>query len=77
MPEAQENAAKEGGRTFEENLRLLSEIVAKLERGAADLDTSVKLYGEGVRLAAVCRKQLDEAKIRITGDTPDNKEGQS
>ncbi|MCQ2490861.1 MAG: exodeoxyribonuclease VII small subunit [Ruminococcus sp.] len=54
--------------SFEENLKNLSGIVAELEKGDITLEKAVDLYGEGVKLSAVCRKQLDEAKIKITED---------
>ncbi len=54
--------------SFEENMNRLKEIVSQLEKGDIPLEKSVELYGEGVRLSAVCRKQLDNAKIRITED---------
>ena len=53
---------------FEENLKLLGGIVAELEKGDIPLEKAVDLYGEGVKLSAVCRKQLDEARIIITED---------
>ena len=53
---------------FEENLKKLSTIVAELEKGDAPLEKAVELYGEGIKLSAVCRKQLEEAKIKITED---------
>ena len=54
--------------SFEENLKALSGIVTELEKGDIPLEKAVELYGEGVRLSAVCRKQLDEARIKITED---------
>ncbi|MCR4888423.1 MAG: exodeoxyribonuclease VII small subunit [Ruminococcus sp.] len=54
--------------TFEDNMKKLSSIVAELEKGDIPLEKAVGLYGEGVKLSAVCRKQLDEAKIKITED---------
>ncbi len=47
---------------------MLGGIVAELEKGDIPLEKAVELYGEGVKLSAVCRKQLDEAKIKITED---------
>lgn len=52
--------------SFEENLQKLGTIVAELEKGEISLEKAVELYGEGVKLSAVCKKQLDEAKIKIT-----------
>ena len=54
--------------TFEENRKKLSTVVAELEKGEIPLEKAVELYGEGVKLSAVCKKQLDEAKIKITED---------
>ena len=54
--------------SFEENMKKLGALVAELEKGDISLDKAVELYGEGVKLSAVCRKQLDEAKIKITED---------
>lgn len=54
--------------TFEENLARLGKIVAELEKGDVPLEKAVELYGDGVRLSAQCKKQLDEAKIKITED---------
>lgn len=52
--------------SFEENMEKLGSIVAELEKGEITLEKAVALYGEGVKLSAECRKQLDEAKIKIT-----------
>ncbi|MBR4361541.1 MAG: exodeoxyribonuclease VII small subunit [Ruminococcus sp.] len=54
--------------SFEENLKTLSGIVAELEKGDIPLEKAVGLFGDGVKLSAVCRKQLDEARIKITED---------
>ncbi len=57
---------------FEENINALSEIVAQLEKGDLPLEKSVELYGEGVKLAEKCRKELDSAKLKITQHEEDN-----
>lgn len=44
----------------------LSRVVAELEKGDIPLEKAVELYGEGVKLSALCKKQLNEAKIKIT-----------
>ncbi|MBO5571145.1 MAG: exodeoxyribonuclease VII small subunit [Ruminococcus sp.] len=54
--------------TFEDNMTKLSRIVSELEKGDIPLEKAVELYGEGVKAAALCRKQLDEAQIKITED---------
>lgn len=51
--------------SFEESLTKLEEIVAKLERGDLSLEDSVKLFEEGTRLSADCRKQLEEAEGKV------------
>ncbi|MBR1823630.1 MAG: exodeoxyribonuclease VII small subunit [Ruminococcus sp.] len=54
--------------TFEDNMTRLGSIVAELEKGDIPLEKAVELYGQGIKAAAVCRKQLDEAQIKITED---------
>ena len=46
----------------------LGQIVSELEKGDIPLEKAVELYGEGVKLSAECRKQLDSAQIIITED---------
>ncbi len=50
---------------FEQNLKMLEEIVSKLESSELSLDESVELYTKGVKLSAQCRKSLDEANLKI------------
>lgn len=54
--------------TFEDSMAILNNIVTELEKGDIPLEKAVELYGQGIKAAAVCRKQLDEAKIKITED---------
>ena len=49
----------------------LGRIVSELEKGDIPLEKAVQLYGEGVKLAASCKKQLDNAQIKITEDGGD------
>lgn len=51
---------------FEENMKKLGTIVSELEKGDVPLEKAVELYGEGVKLSAICKKQLDDARIIIT-----------
>jgi exodeoxyribonuclease VII small subunit len=51
--------------SFEESLTKLEEIVAQLERGDLSLEDSVRLFEEGTRLSAVCRRQLEEAEGKV------------
>lgn len=50
---------------FEESLKKLEEIVAQLERGDVPLEESIRLFEEGTRLSAECRKQLEEAEGKV------------
>ena len=52
--------------TIDTALERLSEITEKLESGEYDLDSSMKLYEEGVKLVSFCNKTLLTAKQRIT-----------
>ena len=51
--------------TFEETLKKLEGIVAYLESGQADLDTSLAKYEEGVHLLRQCRELLNRAEQKI------------
>lgn len=52
--------------TFEKALERLEEIAVKLEDSSEGLDSAVKLYEEGVKLAGLCNKYIDEAEQKIT-----------
>lgn len=56
---------------FEDAMKRIDEIVAKLEDQNLKLDESLVLYEEGVSLVAFCRKKLEEAQRRITCLAPD------
>ncbi len=51
--------------SFEEALRKLEEIVARLESGDAALDEAITLYTAGDALRAQCEKRLKDAQARI------------
>jgi exodeoxyribonuclease VII small subunit len=51
--------------TFEQKMARLEEIVAKLEKGEAQLSDSLALFEEGTRLAAACRTELDQAEQQV------------
>jgi len=50
---------------FEEALGRLEGIVSKLEGGDLDLEESLKLFEEGIRLSHLCCKRLDEAEKKV------------
>ncbi len=51
--------------TFEDRLRRLQEVVTALEGGELDLETSVRLYKEGLELSRSCRDQLEKARNEV------------
>lgn len=51
--------------SFEEAMRQLDEIVSAMESGQIGIEESISRYEEAMRLAAQCRKILDEAELRI------------
>ena len=57
------NMAKEI--SFEEQMKKLQEIVEKLERNDIDLDESIRLYEEGLRLSKQLKEQLEGFEEKI------------
>ena len=53
------------GKSFEQSLHRLEEIVDALEGGSLSLDKSIEIYSEGVGLIEACRKSLAEAEQKI------------
>ena len=51
--------------TFEEQMTALEEVVERLEHGELRLEESIRLFEEGMRLTAACRKELDAAEGRL------------
>ena len=50
---------------FESGLKLLDEIVRRLEQGDAPLDDALKLFDEGTKLVGACNKLLDGAEQKV------------
>ena len=50
---------------FEAALQKLESIVDKLESGEMSLEDALKQYEEGVRMADLCSKRLNEAEKKI------------
>ncbi|MCD5390958.1 exodeoxyribonuclease VII small subunit [candidate division NPL-UPA2 bacterium] len=50
---------------FEEALKKLENIVEGLEGGNLSLDEAVKKYEEGMKLAKICTKKLEEAERKV------------
>ncbi len=51
--------------TFEEALRLLDDVVARLESGEVGLEEAVALFERGQGYLAACRERLAAAQRRI------------
>lgn len=51
--------------TFEQAINRLAEIVQQMESGKAPLDDTLKLYEEGVKLAAFCDEKLKNAEQTV------------
>lgn len=58
--------------TLSERLKRLETITKELEKNDLDLEISIKLYEEGIKLVQECSKELEQAQITITKLTPDN-----
>ncbi len=54
-----------GNMTFEEKMKRLEEIVAKLEKGDALLGESLQLFEEGTGLVGDCRRELESAEQQV------------
>lgn len=51
---------------FEESIKELENIAAKLESGNVSLDESLKLYEKAVLLSKECNDLLEKAKLKIS-----------
>lgn len=50
---------------FEDALGRLEEIVRKMEAGDMTLEESLKAFEEGIKLARLCARKLDDAERRV------------
>jgi exodeoxyribonuclease VII small subunit len=50
---------------FEEALGRLEDIVRRMEAGDMTLEESLKAFEEGIKLARLCSRKLDEAERRV------------
>ena len=51
--------------TYEALYARMQAIVARLEAGELPLEEAMKLYEEGVSVAAACQQLLDQAELRV------------
>ncbi len=52
--------------SFEQAIIRLEEIVVRLESGTEPLDSAMKLFEEGTKLAAACETRLRNARQKLT-----------
>lgn len=52
--------------TFEQAIGRMEDIISRLSDGNLEIDESVSLYEEGVKLAAFCDEKIKEAQRKIT-----------
>ncbi len=50
---------------FEDALKMLEDIVEKLESGSLELEASIQLFEQGVKLSLYCQQQLKQAEGRV------------
>lgn len=50
---------------FEQKLKRLEEIVKKMEEGNLELEDSLKLFEEGVKLTKECQGHLQQAEQKV------------
>ncbi len=50
---------------FEDNLKKLEGLVARMESGTLNLDDMIKAFEEGRALVATCQKDLESIRQRI------------
>ncbi len=56
---------------FEQSLKRLDEIIAKLENNEISLEASIEIYREGTDLVGKCRGLLDSAELLVTVEEAD------
>lgn len=52
--------------TYEESVKRIEEIIAKMESGKMPLDESIQYFQEGMTLLDDCKKMLDKYEKAIT-----------
>ena len=60
---------------FEKAMDRLEKIVEELEKGELDIDKSLEMFEEGIKMSKVCSKKLNEAEQKIEKLTK-NKKGE-
>ena len=55
----------DGEMKLEEAMARLDEVVKRLDAEGSDLEESLKLYEEGIRLVRICNERLADAERKI------------
>ncbi|MZH02121.1 MAG: exodeoxyribonuclease VII small subunit [Nitrospinae bacterium] len=50
---------------FEKAIQRLEKIVDDLETGELDIDKSLEIFEEGIKMSRICSKKLNEAEAKI------------
>ena len=58
-------AEKKDAIKFEKAMKRLQHIVEELEKGELDIDNSLEIFEEGIKMSRICSKKLIEAEQRI------------
>ena len=58
---------------FEKAMHRLEHIVEELEKGELDIDKSLEIFEEGIKMSRVCSKKLNEAEQKIEKLTKNQK----
>ena len=58
---------------FEKAKQRLEQIVEDLEKGELDIDKSLEIFEEGIKMSRVCSKKLNEAEAKIEKLTKNQK----
>ena len=58
---------------FEKAIQRLEKIVDDLEKGELDIDKSLEVFEEGIKMSRVCSKKLNEAEAKIEKLTQNQK----
>ena len=76
--EKQTGGAADPGRSLEQSMQELSDIVAKMERGGMPLEETFALYKEGMELLKQCRSAIDgvEKELQILEDDGEEDENE-
>ena len=56
---------KDGEIVFETGMERLEELIEELEKGELDLDRSLAVFEEGIRLSRLLNRKLDEAEKKL------------